>query len=105
MVLRRILLAIGCVLALLVAAGFALVWWQGRAAGNPSFFEREIAAFEAVDARGMPAPGGIVFTGSSSIRLWSTLEADMAPLPVIRRGFAAIHGSEPPATAPDPAGD
>jgi hypothetical protein len=29
----------------------------------------------------------IVFTGSSSITFWSTLEQDMNPLPVINRGF------------------
>ena len=29
----------------------------------------------------------IVFTGSSSITFWETLEQDMAPLPVINRGL------------------
>jgi lysophospholipase L1-like esterase len=35
----------------------------------------------------------VVFTGSSSIRFWSTLAADMAPLPVVNRGFggAQLH--------------
>ena len=38
--------------------------------------------------RRMPfAPGGIVFAGSSSIRFWHTLVADMAPLRVLGQGF------------------
>lgn len=38
--------------------------------------------------RSMPfAPGGIVFAGSSSIRYWETLAADMAPLRVLGQGF------------------
>lgn len=39
----------------------------------------------------MPEAGGIVFVGSSSIRFWSTLEEDMAPLPVLNRGFGGAH--------------
>ena len=33
------------------------------------------------------APGGIVFAGSSSIRYWESLVADMAPLRVLGQGF------------------
>jgi lysophospholipase L1-like esterase len=48
-----------------------------------SGWEKEVAALERA-----PAPrGGIVFTGSSTIRLWKTLERDFAPLPVANRGF------------------
>ena len=50
-------------------------------------WEKEIAAFEAADRRRRPAPGGIVFTGSSTIRKWTTLERDFAPLSVLNRGF------------------
>ena len=50
-------------------------------------FEKEIVAFEQADAARPPSPGGIVFVGSSSIRLWKTLEHDFAGLPVINRGF------------------
>jgi lysophospholipase L1-like esterase len=39
----------------------------------------------------MPPRGGFVFVGSSSIRFWDTLAEDMAPLPVIRRGFGGAH--------------
>ncbi|MBN1583387.1 MAG: hypothetical protein JXA89_21940 [Anaerolineae bacterium] len=55
--------------------------------GDPTFWEWEIRRFERQDRRNMPPPGGIVFTGSSSIRFWKTLREDMAPLPVLNRGF------------------
>jgi lysophospholipase L1-like esterase len=57
------------------------------ARGDPTFWEGEIRRFERKDRHGMPLSGGIVFTGSSSIRFWKTLEEDMAPLPVVNRGF------------------
>src|SRR5829696_5225130 len=50
-------------------------------------FEKEIQAFEAADRKQMPAPGGVLFVGSSSIRLWKTLEQDFPGVPVINRGF------------------
>lgn len=50
-------------------------------------FEDEIRAFEAQDAKKMPPKGGILFVGSSSIRLWKTLAQDFPKHPVINRGF------------------
>jgi len=50
-------------------------------------YESEIRAFEAADRASMPAPGGIVFFGSSSIRRWTSLAADFPGLPVLNRGF------------------
>jgi lysophospholipase L1-like esterase len=50
-------------------------------------FEAEIASYEARDRSTPPAPGGIVFVGSSSIRLWTTLASDFPGLPVLNRGF------------------
>ena len=54
---------------------------------DPNAWERSIRKYEAGDRTSPPAHGGIVFTGSSSFTLWSTLERDMAPLEVINRGF------------------
>lgn len=54
---------------------------------NPEQWEEDIAAFEAQDVQSPPPEGAIVFVGSSSIRLWDTLHEDMAPMPVIQRGF------------------
>ena len=50
-------------------------------------FESEIQAFEQADKTAMPEEGSILFVGSSSIRKWSSLAGDFAPLPVINRGF------------------
>jgi lysophospholipase L1-like esterase len=49
--------------------------------------EAEIRAFEASDRASAPSPGGIVFFGSSSIRLWRSLASDFPGLPVVNRGF------------------
>ena len=54
-------------------------------------WEKEIAAYEAADKTNMPAPGGIVFTGASGIRMWKTLASDFPGENVINRGFG---GSE-----------
>lgn len=50
-------------------------------------FAGEIDAFDAADRANPPAPGGIVFVGSSTIRMWTSLAADFAGLPVLNRGF------------------
>jgi lysophospholipase L1-like esterase len=45
-------------------------------------------AFAAADLLRAPQPGGVVFVGSSSIRLWNGLEQAFGPeLKVIKRGF------------------
>jgi len=72
-------------------AGFA-VWlglrgYTSAATADPAFFEEAIAAFEQADRIEPPEPGGIVFVGSSSIRFWTGLDRDMAPLRVLNRGF------------------
>ena len=50
---------------------------------DPARFAGEIAAF----AKQEPEKGGIVFAGSSSIRLWPHLKEDFPGLPVVNRGF------------------
>lgn len=50
--------------------------------------KNEVAAFLAADAKSMPAPGGVLFVGSSTIRLWKPTMAEQFPdLPWINRGF------------------
>lgn len=46
-----------------------------------------IAAFEAADQAHAPAPGSILFIGSSSIEHWKSLAADFPEVNVINRGF------------------
>ncbi len=53
-------------------------------------WEPEIRKFEVSDASKPPQAGGIVFVGSSSIRMWK-LEKSFPDLPVVNRGFG---GSE-----------
>jgi lysophospholipase L1-like esterase len=55
---------------------------------DPLRWANDISAFDAV---GPVQPGAVVFVGSSSIRLWSTLAEDMAPVPVLNRGFGGSH--------------
>jgi len=50
-------------------------------------FANEISDFERRNAEAFPAPGAALFTGSSTVKGWRTLANDMAPLPVINRGF------------------
>lgn len=57
-------------------------------------FEKEIAAFERADKTSPPAPGGILFTGASGIRLWKSLERDFPGLPVLNRGFGGSQLSD-----------
>lgn len=54
---------------------------------DPDAWRASICRFEAKDKVNHPAPSGIVFVGGSSFTFWSTMEQDMAPLPVINRGF------------------
>jgi lysophospholipase L1-like esterase len=51
------------------------------------YYAREIAKFDSLTAAEDYPSNAILFTGSSSIRLWSTIKDDMAPYPVIQRGF------------------
>ena len=47
-----------------------------------------LAEFAAADQLQRPPPGGVVFVGSSSIRLWPRLPQEFGPgTPVINRGF------------------
>ncbi len=61
-------------------------------AGNK--WEGEIAAFDKLNQTEKYSEQSILFTGSSSIRLWSTIKEEMAPYPIIQRGFG---GSNSPA--------
>ncbi|MBN2814781.1 MAG: hypothetical protein JXQ80_11935 [Bacteroidales bacterium] len=50
-------------------------------------WEPDIRKFEHADSVETYAPDAVLFTGSSSIRLWSTLQEDMKPFSVIQRGY------------------
>lgn len=66
----------------------------GVAAPDPSRFEADIARFETEDRVTHPVPGGVLFVGGSSIRLWPSLAADFPGVPVLNRGFGGSTMSE-----------
>ncbi len=63
---------------------FVSVWANGQT--KPAF-EDEILAFEKLDKVALMAPNPIVFTGSSSIRLWENLGESFPKKNVVNRGF------------------
>jgi lysophospholipase L1-like esterase len=60
---------------------------------DPARFANEIKVFDAADAKSPPEKGGIVFTGSSSIRMLS-LPKVFPGLKALNRGFGGSHISE-----------
>jgi lysophospholipase L1-like esterase len=72
----------------LLARGY-FKWMTG-----PGSWPDDIAAFAAADLSHPLPERPIVFVGSSSIRLWSTLQTDMTPLPVLNRGFGGSQLSQ-----------
>ena len=81
----------------LLTLGFMFVQLLTRALAveppDPHRFDKEIAAFDEADRVSPPQPGGIVFVGSSSIRMWKTLATDFPGVAPINRGFG---GSQTP---------
>jgi lysophospholipase L1-like esterase len=55
--------------------------------GDPAQWQNEIAAFRRADNLQPPPTGGIVFTGSSSIRLWHDLADRFSNRRIVNRGF------------------
>jgi lysophospholipase L1-like esterase len=50
-------------------------------------YEAEVRALERDGYATRPPPGTVVFYGSSSIRLWTSLADDFGGIPVVNRGF------------------
>ena len=57
-------------------------------------FENEILKFEEEDKIAPPPKGAVLFTGSSSIRLWTSLQEDFKGIDVINRGFGGANFSD-----------
>jgi lysophospholipase L1-like esterase len=69
----------------------------GRAAPTPPSlrWSESLAAFAAADLHRGVQPGGVLFLGSSSIRLWDDLETQFGTLPVvIKRGVGGAKLSD-----------
>lgn len=57
-------------------------------------FEKVLSYYEALDRMYPTAPGGIVFTGSSSIHIWSSIETDFPKMGAINRGMGGSYVSD-----------
>ena len=55
------------------------------------FYKDAINEFLEEDKLDFPKEIEVLFTGSSSIRFWNSLEDDMQPLKVLNRGFGGAH--------------
>jgi lysophospholipase L1-like esterase len=72
----------------LLAGTSTLSWGSGEISHyNDQLWQESIAAYAAADLKKAPAPGGVVFVGSSSIRLWRELENQLSATRVINRGL------------------
>jgi lysophospholipase L1-like esterase len=72
------------------SAGFALAQAPlpgASAQAAADRWEETMAAFAAADLKSAPPVGGVVFVGSSSIRLWDKLEEQFEDARVLKRGF------------------
>ncbi len=57
-------------------------------------WESEIEKFEEIDVSKSYPSDAILFTGSSSIRMWSTINKDMLPYNIIQRGYGGAKLSD-----------
>lgn len=74
-------------LTLAIGASTAIsAWAKEPIPCQPEVWEETIAAFEAADAKEPPPKQGVLFVGSSSIRMWD-LKKSFPDLAVINRGF------------------
>jgi hypothetical protein len=62
--------------------------------GKVEKWEKDIQAFERLDTKMHYEKDAVLFMGSSSIRLWSTIAEDVAPYPVIQRGYGGAKFSD-----------
>jgi lysophospholipase L1-like esterase len=76
-----------------IACGLAAYAAEPVVNPDPFRFKSDIQAFEHWDAQNAFPRDGVLFVGSSSIRLWQTAE-DFPDLPVINRGFGGAHISD-----------
>lgn len=82
-------ISVGRRLAAFCAGLFCLCMFGSSAALDAQFdpWKDEIDRMLAADAAHAPVQDGVLFIGSSSIRLWTTLARDFPGIPVVNRGF------------------
>ncbi len=82
----------GAVTVTTPAATFDPVALYGKAAKEK--WEETIQKMEAQDRQEKDPENGVLLIGSSSIRLWETASEDLAPFPVIPRGYGGARYSD-----------
>lgn len=88
---RRALFQSRNIFVSILLVGFVRALFAAGAEHNFAKWEKEISAYEQMDRTNAPPKGGVLFIGSSTIRLWKTLAQDFPNHKVINRGFG---GSE-----------
>jgi lysophospholipase L1-like esterase len=84
-----------CLLGLLLVSLVTVATAPAQPISDDSLWEESIAAFAAADRKELPPSGGVVFVGSSSIRLWSDLETQLSGARgIINRGFGGAKLSD-----------
>jgi lysophospholipase L1-like esterase len=81
-------------LAGVLGAVLALMPLVDAQAQDPTRFESEIQAFESADRAVKPPADPVLFTGSSSVRMWTNVAAVFPDYPVMNRGFGGSHMSD-----------
>ena len=61
---------------------------------GPERWESAMVAFEESDKENSPPKGGVLFVGSSSVRMWKTLAEDFPGQQTINRGFGGSEVSD-----------
>lgn len=77
-------------LAVAVVAVLSCAWISAHAADAPGVspkWEEAIKAFEKQDKEKAPPKDPVLLVGSSSFTKWKSADKDLAPLPVVNRGF------------------
>ena len=86
--MRGLIVSLWCSLCLCAALNP-----RSHAAEPAERWEAEIRRFEEADRQSPPAPGQVVFIGSSSIRLWKLAES-FPDVPALNRGFGGSQLSD-----------
>jgi len=79
---------------ILLAAASCIPLTKYRSLPEVKAWETEIEKFEKQDIQKSYPSDAILFAGSSSIRLWSTMGKDMLPYNVIQRGYGGAKLSD-----------